>query len=48
MTDTSVKKVSLEGSPEGEMGQRYLVTGTKLGMRLWNEATPAATRRSAT
>lgn len=41
MTDTSVKKVSLEASPEGEMGQRYLAAGTKLAMRLWHEAEPS-------
>ena len=40
MTDTSVKKVSAEASPEGGMGQRYLASGTKLAMRLWHEAPP--------
>lgn len=40
MTDTSVKKVSLDASPEGEMGQRYLAAGTNLGLRLWHEAAP--------
>lgn len=41
MTDTSVKKLSLEGAPEGEMGQRYLASGTKVAMRLWHEAEPS-------
>ena len=40
MIDTSVTKVSMEAATEGEMGQRYLAAGTKLGMRLWHEATP--------
>ena len=37
MADSSVKKVSSAHSPEGEMGQTYLVSGTRLAMRLWNE-----------
>ena len=41
MTDTTVKKVSGEASPEGAMGQTYLAAGTKLGMRLWREAGPS-------
>ena len=53
MIDTSVTKVSMEAATEGEMGQRYLAAGTKLGMRLWHEAEPtdgmgATTRPSAT
>lgn len=38
MTDTTVKKVSASASPKGEMGQRYLVSGKGLSMRLWEEA----------
>ena len=38
MPDTTVKKVSSAHSPEGEMGQTYLVSGTRLSMRLWNES----------
>ena len=37
MPDTSVKKVSSAHSPEGELGQTYLVSGTRLSMRLWDE-----------
>jgi quercetin dioxygenase-like cupin family protein len=40
MGDSSVTKVSSTTSPHGEMGQKYLATGIKLGMRLW-EAEPA-------
>lgn len=41
MTDTSVKKVDSEASPEGGMGQRYLASGKKVAMRLWQEAPPS-------
>ena len=35
MTDTTVKKVSAAHSPKGEMGQKYLASGTRVSMRLW-------------
>ena len=38
MADQSVKKIDSSASPTGEMGQTYLVSGTKASMRLWNEA----------
>jgi quercetin dioxygenase-like cupin family protein len=38
MADTSVKKVDSSHSPEGEMGQTYLASGTRLSMRLWDIA----------
>lgn len=38
MTDKSVKKVSSSESPEGEMGQKYLVSGKSVSMRLWEKA----------
>jgi quercetin dioxygenase-like cupin family protein len=41
MTDTTIKKVSASHSPKGEMGQKYLVSGKTLSMRLW-EAEPKA------
>ncbi|MGH7232360.1 MAG: cupin domain-containing protein [Nitrospiraceae bacterium] len=37
MVDRSVKKVSSEYSPKGEMGQKYLVSGKSVSMRLWEE-----------
>jgi quercetin dioxygenase-like cupin family protein len=40
MTDTSVKKVSAAHSPKGEMGQRYLVSGKSVSMRLWQDEPP--------
>lgn len=37
MTDTTVKKVSSASAPMGELGQRYLVSGKALSMRLFDE-----------
>lgn len=36
MPDTSVKKVCAAYSPTGTMGQKYLVSGIHLDMRLWS------------
>jgi quercetin dioxygenase-like cupin family protein len=49
MGDTSVKKVEARHSPKGEMGQKYLVSGIRVSMRLWEdeppgEAAPPVTR----
>ena len=35
MTETTVKKVSGAHSPRGEMGQKYLASGKRVAMRLW-------------
>jgi quercetin dioxygenase-like cupin family protein len=35
--DTTVKKVEAASSPKGEMGQRYLVAGKRVSMRLWRD-----------
>jgi mannose-6-phosphate isomerase-like protein (cupin superfamily) len=35
MPDTTMKKVEAGTSPRGEMGQRYLVAGKRVSMRLW-------------
>ena len=34
-TDTTIKKVEASSSPRGEMGQKYLVAGKRVSMRLW-------------
>ena len=34
-SDTTIKKVMAASSPRGEMGQKYLVAGKRLSMRLW-------------
>ena len=40
MTDTSVKKVNVARSPQGEMGQKYLVSGRRVSMRIWQDEPP--------
>ncbi|MGE0491296.1 MAG: cupin domain-containing protein [Vulcanimicrobiota bacterium] len=35
MPDTTIKKINSNFSPQGAMGQIYLATGTRIGMRLW-------------
>jgi quercetin dioxygenase-like cupin family protein len=40
MPDTSVKKVSSEYSPHGALGQKYLASGIRVSMRLWENEPP--------
>jgi quercetin dioxygenase-like cupin family protein len=40
MADTSIKKVDSRYSPRGEMGQKYLVSGKHVSMRLWEWEQP--------
>jgi quercetin dioxygenase-like cupin family protein len=40
MGDTSVKKVESRHSPKGELGQKYLASGVRLSMRLWEDEPP--------
>jgi quercetin dioxygenase-like cupin family protein len=47
MVDRSVKKVSSGYSPKGEMGQKYLVSGKALSMRLWEDL-PSGTSKEPT
>ena len=35
MPETTVKKVEAGSSPKGEMGQKYLVAGKRVSMRIW-------------
>lgn len=37
MSDTTAKKVDASHSPEGELGQDYLVSGKKMALRRWTE-----------
>ena len=37
MPDSTIKKVEAGSSPQGEMGQKYLVAGKRVSMRLWVE-----------
>ncbi len=36
-TDTTIKKVQSAHSPVGAMGQKFLVAGKKMSMRLWEK-----------
>jgi quercetin dioxygenase-like cupin family protein len=38
--DTTVKKVTSAHSPKGAMGQKYLVSGKQVSMRLWEVEAP--------
>ena len=37
MPDTTIKKVEAGSSPRGQMGQKYLVAGKRVSMRLWSD-----------
>jgi quercetin dioxygenase-like cupin family protein len=41
MVDTTVKKVNMTTSPRGKMGQKYLVSGKGLAMRVWDKEKPS-------
>lgn len=41
MADTTITKVDAQFSPKGEMGQKYLATGKKVSMRLWENEQPS-------
>lgn len=49
MADTTITKVDSSHSPIGAMGQKYLASGTRVGLRLWVSEGPGepkpATRR---
>lgn len=38
MPDHSIKKVDADASPEGDLGQTYLVSGTSVALRRWEES----------
>lgn len=40
MVDSSVKKVESEHSPTGALGQKYLVAGKAVSLRLWSSEMP--------
>ena len=40
MNDKTVKKIDSTHSPRGEMGQKYLASGTSIAMRLWDDEKP--------
>ena len=44
MPDTTIKKVESKSSPRGEMGQKYLVAGKRVSMRLWGLSQVASSK----
>jgi quercetin dioxygenase-like cupin family protein len=44
MGDSSIKKVSAQYSPKGAMGQKYLVSGIHMAMRLWEDEPVGASK----
>lgn len=46
--DKSVTKISATFAPEGPWGQKYLASGVKLGMRLWEDEQPAERKPETT
>lgn len=40
MSDETVKKVDASAAPTGELGQEYLVSGTRVALRRWNDQQP--------
>jgi len=45
--DSTVKKVREEAAPRGAPGQRYLVSGKRVSMRLWRDEVPDAAKPAA-
>jgi quercetin dioxygenase-like cupin family protein len=40
MSNTTVTKIDSEFSPKGKAGQKYLASGVKVSMRLWENEQP--------
>lgn len=47
MNETTIKKVEAKSSPQGGMGQKYLVSGKGVSLRLW-ESEPSGGSKPAT
>lgn len=47
MPDTTVKKVDSRHSPTGPEGQKYLASGTRVAMRLWEDEPPGDIKPTA-
>lgn len=47
MADTTVTKVDSQHSPRGAMGQKYLASGKKMAMRLWENEPPSEPKAPA-
>ena len=44
MNDSTAKKVSSDNSSTGEMGQKYLVAGENVALRLWQNEQPGESK----
>lgn len=47
MGDTTVTKVDSSASPVGAMGQKYLASGKRVAMRLWESEPPGDAKEAA-
>ena len=47
MGDTTVTKIDSRHSPHGAMGQKYLASGKRLGMRMWENEAPSEPKEPA-
>lgn len=47
MADTTVKKIDSRTSPIGPEGQKYLASGKRLAMRLWQDEPPGEAKPTA-
>ena len=48
MGDKSITKVSAATAPGGPMGQKYLASGIRLSMRLWERESPDTQSKAET
>lgn len=48
MTDKSITKVNAASAPSGALGQKYLASGKRLAMRLWDGVEPGNTEPETT
>ena len=46
MNDTTVKKIDINHSPQGNAGQKYLASGKSLAMRYWENEEPGLDKPS--
>ena len=48
MGETTVTKIDSRHSPRGAMGQKYLASGKKVAMRLWEDEQPSEPKAPST
>lgn len=47
MSDTTIKKVDVNYSPQGDDGQKYLASGKAVAMRFWENEAPGEEKPSS-